>query len=409
MSNIETLLNQNAQLKQPLATFVDGWVISSHASFINPIQSYLKQWPNTKFTQFNEIEFRNLHQERKLTTSPDIVLLDGNSDWMNTANYLKKHFNSSLQIILLTEQSDTDTLRHALKCGIKDVLTIPFDEEELDQLLYDCANEKRNNSAQGTVSVFINAKGGMGATIIATTVAHLIALEEKTNPVLIDTDAQFGCTSGLLATSPKYLLSDALSQIDEIDELALSGMLTKHESGLKFITSRSEELVDTLPEFNAASFHRFLLQVRNNSDHVLIDLSRGLENATLPALAEANNIFIVIQQCIPAISEAATLIKQLKHLLGISQQQIKVIVNRYTKSNEIKPEQIKQSLHVDELILIPNDYQSVNSSTDLGELLATHYEHKPIVKVLRETSHLIIGKQHEEAHGLKRFFSFLRS
>lgn len=408
MSNIETILSQDVNTKQSLATFVDGWIISGNASFIDPIQSYLKQWPNTKFTHFSDFEYRNQLQENK-SISPDVVLLDGNCDWVTTANQLKKHLDSNVQIILLTERSDTNTLRHALKIGVKDVLTIPFDEEELDQILYDCAAEKRSSRNQGTVSVFINAKGGMGASIIATTIAHIIALDKTTNPILIDTDAQFGCTSGLLSTSPKYILSDALSQVEELDELALNGMLTKHESGLKFITSRSEELVDTLPEFNALSFNRFLLQVRNNFDHVIVDLSRGLENATLPALAEANNIFIVVQQCIPAISEAATLIKQLKHLLGINQQQIKIIVNRYTKNNEIKPDEIKKSLHVDEVILIPNDYQSVNSSTDLGELLATHYENRPIVKVLKETSDHIMGKNIEEAHGLKRFFSFLRS
>lgn len=409
MSNIDTILNQGAPTKQPLATFVDGWIISSHSSFIDPIQSYIKQWSNTKFSPLSEVAFRTQLQESNNTSCPDIILLDGNSDWINITCQLKKHFDNNVQIILLTEKSDTDTLRRALKSGVKDVLTIPFDEEELDQLLYDCASEKRNSRNQGTVSVFINAKGGMGATIIATTVAHIIALENTTNPVLIDTDAQFGCTSNLLTTSPKYLLSDALSQVEELDELALSGMLTKHESGLKFITSRSEELVDRLPEFNALSFNRFLLQVRNNFDHVLVDLSRGLENATLPALAEANNIFIVVQQCIPAISEAATLIKQLKHLLGINQQQIKIIVNRYTKSSEIKPDQIKKTLHVDELILIPNDYPSVNSSTDLGELLATHYQNKPIVKVLSQTADHIMDKDLEEAHGFKRLFSFLRS
>jgi len=409
MNNISTLpVNENAT-KQPLATLIDGWIISSETSFTKPLCAYIAQWSNTKFNHFNEFEYRAQLQKNENRTCPDLVIIDGKTDWMSVANQLKKSLGNNLQIILLTEQTETETLRQALKIGIKDVLTIPFNEDELDQILYDCANEKRSNRNQGEVSVFINSKGGMGATIIATTVAHIIALEKTTNPVLIDTDAQFGCTSGLLSTSPKYILSEALSQVDELDELALSGMLTKHESGLKFITSRSEDLLDTLPEFNAIAFNRFILQVRNNFDHVIVDLSRGLENATLPAIAEANNIFIVVQQCIPAISEAATLIKQLKHLLGINQQQIKIIVNRYTKNSEIKPDEIKHSLHVDELILIPNDYQSVNSSTDLGELLATHYEKKPIVKALKETSDIIMEKNVENAHGFKRFFSFLRS
>ncbi|ELR65891.1 Type II/IV secretion system ATPase TadZ/CpaE, associated with Flp pilus assembly [Photobacterium marinum] len=410
MNSISTLsIHDKTASKQPLATFIDGWIVSDDVAFINPFEAYISQWPNTRFKPFDEPAFHSQLNNKENLTFPDMIIIDGKIDWVNAAELIKDILGNNTQIILLTENSDTQVLRHALKTGIKDVLTIPFDEEELDQLLYDCAEEKRNSRNQGQVSVFLNAKGGMGATIIATTVAHLIALEQSTSSVLIDTDAQFGCTSNLLSTQPNYLLNEALAQVDEIDEFALNGMLTKHESGLKFITSRSTDLVDTLPEFKATAFNRFLLQVRNNFDHVIIDLSRGLENATLPAIAEANNIFIVVQQCIPAIREAAILIKQLKHLLGINQQNIKVIVNRYTKNSEIKPEEIQKSLHVDELILIPNDYQSVNSSTNLGELLATHYDKKPIVSKLKETSDLIMNKTHEEAHGLKRFFSFLRS
>ncbi|WP_299013389.1 AAA family ATPase [uncultured Photobacterium sp.] len=409
MNSISTISINDKAAKQPLATLIDGWVISDNEIFVKPFETYVSQWPNTRFSHLNSFEFRSQLLTIDSQSPPDMIILDGKTDWVAAAELIKTKLGNETQIILLTENSDTTTLRHALKVGFKDVLTIPFDEAELDQHLYDCATEKRNNQNQGQVSVFINSKGGMGATILATTVAHLIALEKTTNTALIDTDAQFGCTASLLSTSPKFLLSDALDQVDDIDEFALNGMLTKHESGLRFITSRSEELVDNLPEFKSIAFNRFLLQVRNNFDHVIVDLSRGLENATLPAVAEANNIFIVVQQCIPAISEAATLIKQLKHLLGINQKNIKIIVNRYTKSNEIKPDEIKKSLHVDELILIPNDYQSVNSSTNLGELLATYYEKKPIVRKLRETSDFIMNKQSEEAHGLKRLFSFLRS
>ncbi|MEJ2762565.1 AAA family ATPase [Photobacterium sp. MCCC 1A19761] len=408
MNNICTLSVNDTRTKRPLSTYLDGWILSNNPAFVTPLANYVQQWPNTKFKSVDEHTFFTQGKSGG-QAAPDMILLDGNTDWVTIAKGIKQYHGDQPQVILLTEKNDTQILRHALKSGIKDVLMIPFDEEELEQLFHDCAAEKRNNCKQGKVSVVMNAKGGMGATIIATTIAHLIALEKTTHPVLIDTDAQFGCSANLLSTKPKFTLGEALDQVDELDEYALSGMLTKHESGLKFIPSRSQELLDNLPEMKSISFNRFLLQVKNNFDHVIVDLSRGLESTTLPAIAEASNIYIVVQQCIPAISEAANLIKQLKHLMGINQQSIQVIVNRYSKNNEIKPDEIKRSLHVDKLILIPNDYTSVNSSTNLGELLATHYPQKPIVKALTQVSDAILEKESEQVHGLKRIFSFLRS
>ncbi|PSW05148.1 AAA family ATPase [Photobacterium lipolyticum] len=410
MDNLHSIQTTNENVKQPLATLIDGWIISNDEAFLHHLSSYMGHWPNAKFKCASDFESRTLLNNDRDKTLPDLVIIDGKTDWIAIVNQFNNtNTTNATDIILLAENADTSLLRQALKYGIKDVLSIPFNETELDQILYDCAGKKRNTAQLGEVSVFINAKGGMGASIIATTVAHMLALEKETHSVLIDTDAQFGCIPSLLSAQPKFILSDALNQVEELDEYALDGLLTKHESGLRFISSRNDDLLDKIPTINALAFNRFLLQLRNNFDHVVVDLSRGLENSTLPALAEANNIFIVVQQNVPAISEAAHLIKQLKHLLGINENHLKIIVNRYSKSIDIDPDEIKKTLHVNELILIPNDYQSVSAATNLGELLAINHAKRPIVKGMRIATNCILNKTSDEAHGIKRLFSFLTS
>ncbi|MDX1302222.1 AAA family ATPase [Photobacterium sp.] len=410
MDNLHSIQTKNENVKQPLATLIDGWIITHDEAFLHHLSSYVGHWSNARFKGFSDLESRALLNNDGNKVLPDLVVVDGKTDWLAIVNQFNQTNTTKIpDIVLLAENVDTSLMRQALKCGIKDVLSIPFNEIELDQILYDCAGKKRNTARLGDVSVFMNAKGGMGSSIIATTVAHMLALEKTTNPVLIDTDAQFGCIPSLLSAQPKFILSDALNQVEELDEYAIDGLLTKHESGLRFISSRSDDLLDKIPTINALAFNRFLLQLRNNFDHVVVDLSRGLENSTLPALAEANNIFIVVQQNVPAISEAANLIKQLKHLLGINENHLKIIVNRYSKSIDIEPDEIKKTLHVNELILIPNDYQSVSAATNLGELLAVNYVKRPIVKGMRVAANCILNKTPDEAHGIKRLFSFLTS
>ncbi|WEM45621.1 AAA family ATPase (plasmid) [Photobacterium sp. DA100] len=398
----------SSSMKPPLAVSINGWLISDSDKFLKPLTDYFAQWSNVHFTSLSHLEFIAKVKNNENVKKPDLIIIDGDADWMAIANRVKQVISKTIPIILITKESTTEVLRNALKVEIKDVLSIPFDESELDQLIVNCAEIKSANRKQGKTSVFINAKGGMGASILSTSIAHIIALEHK-SVVLIDPDAQFGSSSGLLSTYPKFTLSEALSQVDSLDEYALSGILTKHESGLRFIPNRSEQLIDTIPEFKANAFRDFLEHVTNNFEHIIIDLSRGLENSTLPAVSNADNIFIVVQQNIPSIQEASGLIKQLKHMFGFSQQQINVIVNRYSKNIDIKPDDIKKSLHVDELVLVPNDYLSVSASTNLGELLATHFDKKPIVKVLKDVANMMSGHEVQPEKGFKRLFAFLRS
>ena len=411
MNTINELSNPDKltpAMKSPLPVSITGWVISENKNFIEPLTEYSSQWSNVKFSAQTPFSLNAHIKNKSEVRKPDLIIVDGDLNWVELTVKFKAEISKKTPIILISNNSNADTLKKALRIEIADVLSIPFEEEELDQIIFKCSKEKSENRKQGKTTVFINAKGGMGASIISTSIAHILALQNE-SVVLIDPDAQFGSTSSLLSTIPKYTLSEALAQVESLDEYATSGLLTKHESGLRFIPNRTDHLLDTVPDFDPDSFRDFLEHIKNGFSHMVIDLSRGLENNIFPALSNADNIFIVIQQNIPSIKEASILIKKLKHLFGYNNQQIRIVVNRYSKSLEISPEAIKESLHSEEILLVPNDYLAVSASTNLGELLATHFDKKPIVKSLNEISNLITEKQEEEAKGVKRFFSFLRS
>ncbi|MEH6531029.1 MAG: AAA family ATPase [Photobacterium frigidiphilum] len=412
MNNLQAVENKTKSAKQPLVTLLKGWIISNNDQFTSHLSTYISQWSNAKFISMTNSEVEQTLSQLKESTTPDLILMDGKDDWQTLIVSLKQVLKENSRIpdiVLLVDHADTIIMRQALKFGVKDVLTIPFGEEELDQVFFDCATLKKSDVKLGEISIFINAKGGMGASIIATTVAHMVTLQHTSPPVLIDTDAQFGCIPNLLSTNPKFILSDALEQTDDLDEYALQGLLSKHKSGLRFIASRKDKLFDTIPTHSPLAFNQFLTKLRANFEHIIIDMSRGIEKFTLPALSEAEYIFIVVQQNVPAIREAANLIKQLKHLLGINDKKFKIIVNRYSKKIEITSEEIKKSLHIDELILVPNDFQSVSASTNLGELLATHSSKQPIIKGMRAISNIILNKNEKKLNGIERLFSFIRN
>ena len=138
-------------------------------------------------------------------------------------------------------------MRQALRAGVQDVLALPCNDEELFEALNATAHSKLQQGRLGHVSVFVNGKGGMGATFLATSVAHLLADENKERTVLIDADSQFGCCNYLLGLQPKFSLQDALLEVDNMDDMALEGLLCKHRSGLRLISCRTNDLAATEP------------------------------------------------------------------------------------------------------------------------------------------------------------------
>ncbi|WP_319531576.1 hypothetical protein, partial [uncultured Cohaesibacter sp.] len=129
-------------------------------------------------------------------------------------------------------------------------------------------------------------------------------------------------------------MSEALEQVEELDDMALEGLLCKHDSGLRLIGSRTDELggASTL---TAQTFGLFLTKLRQHYDHVVVDLSRGVEAWNMPAVLEAHRLFMVVQQSLPALRDAALLLRQIRQATGIGNDKLRVVANRYSPRLDI--------------------------------------------------------------------------
>ncbi len=270
-------------------------------------------------------------------------------------------------LVIIGNLSDPAALRIAMQAGARDCLPEPCDKQDLLDALDRIGNDlARNQTEQSTrMSCFLNAKGGCGATLLACNVAAELARRPGIESVIVDLDMQKGSVSQYLDVSLKYGLSDALEIVDQLDDLAVDGYLGRHESGLRVSSvTRASVLTDT--DLLAARFQTFMHLLQRRFSHVVVDVPSHITHICAIALDMADDIFMVVQQSVPAIRAARQMQHILTQELNISSERIVPLVNRYDKGSTIETADLARTLRSDSVVTVPNNYRLASEYTDTG-------------------------------------------
>ena len=270
-----------------------------------------------------------------------------------------------------------------MQAGARDLLPLPLVEADLVAALVRIDRDHRAAASghAGTVTAFMNAKGGCGATFLACNVAHALTTLSRKRVALVDLDLQFGAIPLYFDLFPKRGLLQALENMDGLDEVALQGYLVRHASGLDVLGHAAE---DALPLGNVSAelLNNLLTVALKGHDHVVVDLPRRIDTIAARVIDQAQHIVLVVQQAVTVLRDATRLMNCLRRDLSVSQDRIVIVINRYDKDAAISPEDIRSALHCDEPLLVPNDFRSVSECIASGQPLLTQARSAAITKAI---------------------------
>ena len=310
-------------------------------------------------------------------------------------------------LVVFGPGDDTAAIRMAMKAGARDYLSLPLDANEVDDILTQLVNElsAADQKSSGSLHVFINGKGGSGATFLATNVAHGLATNDH-RVTLVDLDLQFAGLCRYLDIKPTRDLFEAIQAIDTMDELSAEAFTTRHDSGLRLLSSRTDELrinSEVSPE-NVVSM---LKAYQRFNDFVIVDLPRNIDILNAAILESADRISVVMQQSFPHLHDTSRLLQILRDDLGISNDQLTVVVNRYEKDSAILIKDIEKALQIESIVKIPNHYRLTAESVNTGIPLSEVNQKAGVAKGLREFYSDIGGLQEPESGRAARAFQNL--
>ena len=355
-----------------------------------------------------------------IETQPDVVLMDINMPDMDgitaTENIRKKVPHT--QIVILSVQGDSNYMRRAMLAGARDFLTKPIDVDELTAAIRRAGRlartEKEKLTAggfqtgpggggksgtlvpgdEGQVITIFAPKGGTGTTTLTANLA--VALQQAGRSVVaVDGNLQFGDLSFFFAEQARTNITDLAPRPEELDREVVSEVLIKHEdSGVHLLAAPMRpEYADSV---TGNQFGEVLRYLRRIYPYVLVDTSSLLNDITLAALDVSDLVLLVTTQDIPAIKNAR-LFLDLADALGITSEQMMLVMNRFDRRRNITAERVAENFKTKVSAVIPLEEKLVVPAMDRGEPFILRNNTSPVAKAVLELMEATLARLKEFA------------
>jgi len=374
-------------MDKPLELLVSNDEEKETTSPASTVSNYILPYPvhvlliNTQRDNVSEIEISletclNLSWEcvhslnpftaRSSTARPfNLILLVLPNDEPSAVNALKAAAAYEVDIILLGHDTPQSVLRLAFQQGVSDFIPLDEPEANLLQALEKIAQKLAEKADLAPVVAVMNGKGGSGASFIATSMAVVASAREEGEVALLDTDLLQGTLAHMLGLEPTYFITEAIQELESLDEVALKGTMT-NKGHLHLLAAKPFAVLNATEHIELRNTNDLLLKCRQYYDHVIVDLSRGPEVWNADILTNAE-ILLVMQQNVMSIRETKAIVNQLINFMGINRNRIHLLVNRYQKTNSgINLKDIQETTGIKSLFVVANDFKLASQCIDLG-------------------------------------------
>src|SRR5262249_30968737 len=202
-----------------------------------------------------------------------------------------------LPIIALAAEKNPDLILDAMRAGVR-AFVVPSEPGALAQVVSDLTHKLGTDVAGGRILTLFSAKGGLGATMLATNLAGALTDGGK-RVVLVDLDLQLGDVLVFLDAASRYTIADVLHNLRRLDRDLLTSSLQRHASGL-FLLAQSDHLEDA-DKVTAAQIPTLLKFLARHFDFVVCDGLRAFDELALATLDASDKVVLVVTQDVPSI------------------------------------------------------------------------------------------------------------
>lgn len=321
----------------------------------------------------------------ELPSRPDILLLDLGENWRSELQGLQA--DESTQpippMIVLGVSENADMMRRAMQAGARDFHGDDVSDEELVASIKRIGLEAQlsRKRSLGSLTVVMNGKGGAGSSFVSSCLATAPALSRRyrnASVALLDLDVQFGDLPIYFDMKCDDSLIQALGTVNELDPVALEGLMRVHESGVRILAGRHDGIQDR-PTFANADVGTLLRLLTRVHDHVVVDLPRHFDAASVAALELADDVIVVTQQTVPHVRDARFVVGLLRDV-GLPDKSVKVLVNRYDKGSQVRMPDVRDVFEGFDVFTVPNDYKRALFCVDNGIPLLQKWPKSPIAR-----------------------------
>lgn len=315
-----------------------------------------------------------------------IIIINLTTNGLKELQFLNDLDRKKPAIIIIGDQKNIDLLSQAIRAGVKDFIDYSDYESKLDGVF--CNIKKHithvyNKNNIKRLNAIINAKGGSGASFIASNVAYVLSKEAHAKVALVDLDLQFGSLGLNFDKIPKYSIAEALNAIDDLDSISLEAYMSKYNENLSLLLPSPSDIL--LPgEIDVSNLKKLLELLQINYSQIIVDLPRLIDPVSSMIMEQADQITLVMQQSLAQFRDGRRLIQILNKDLDVPLDKISIVVNRYDPKNSLRIEDLKNIVSNNKVYTIANDFELVATASNLGVPLCESSANSKIAQDIKE-------------------------
>lgn len=383
-------------------------VASSDEHFREMVRDNLLNVPNAKIaSEYQEVApnlyIRVLQDLERHPLAALIVDLSADTEAGIKALEKVKQAAPDLYVIASHYHADGETVIACMRAGANEFLLQPLKRTEFREALGRLEHAPRrgggSESKLGKIYTFIGTKGGVGTTTLAVNFASVLA-QRKLSSVLIDLDWVGSDAAMQVGATPQYTLTEVAENLNRMDQALFEGFVTRDPLG--FFLVGPPDALENRGVFTEHMFREFATFLVEKYDSVVIDGGRAISDETVLAACQVSaSIFLVLSQDFPSVRNAQRYLSFLMRM-GFSQDQIKLVINQYTKkvnSVHASLEQIQQTLNQPVFYGIPSSPAVLPAINRARPVVANRQAAGDLDKVLRGFVDKATGARKSEQNG----------
>lgn len=260
-------------------------------------------------------------------------------------------------MLLASKSTDAETITSAMESGARSIVALPTTYAQLEGRLTAAAawsTQMRriisqgasgqgldDDSGRGRLVGIAGAKGGVGATTVAT---HLALDVARTIPslrvCLVDLDLEKGDVPGYLEVRHRLGISDLAKVADDLSPGTVSDAMTQHESGVDVLLAPPD--IRDVEAVTLSALRQIMAALRRQYDLVVVDLGSHATPAQATVLELTDEVVLVVTPDVAAMRGMRRTINAWDSLGVCKETDIRVLVNRASKQVTVSMDTVRQ-------------------------------------------------------------------
>jgi len=343
------------------------------ADAIRPVAIELGWAPD----KVNKGGLRNAVQTLSVAASPQILFVDlsESGDPLSDINALAEVCEPGTVVIAAGQVNDVRLYRDLVASGIQDYLLKPFNSDQLREAFTHAQavfNTPKHVEAGAErphlMTAIIGARGGVGASMLATSIAWLMGDKQGRSTALLDLDVHFGTGALSLDLEPGRGLTDAIENPSRIDGLFIERAMVKANDKLAVLSAEAPINQPMLTD--GAAFYQLQEEMRSAFECTVIDLPRGMLVQHPHLMQDVQATVVVTELTLAAARDVIRILSWLK--ANAPQTSVLVVANRVPTSGpgEITRKDFETSIERKVDFVVALDAKVATQAAKLGKTVA---------------------------------------